>query len=350
MAHAAYPISSLTSVPDLVQSFAEDLGFLTDLSEGVASVQHPTYAGAKIFSIEALSDGEDTDQREWVELRINVPGSNEATAVSPLMWVEDGSSEPGAVVVLQPSALHLFGEVHGDEDDAGGSFIAGVIEYGPNLYRHFYLGYVEKITAYGGGEIISGSAQGAGPLTTTPEQWTALSNGACKLPFSAVNGNSPDNGGMHVNHANAHQPWYSFNTGLAALGPSFSESFSTPAGNSAVMGGYRDSVNSGYVVAAQSTFANAQIMVPVNLYFGRRENNQQFVFPVGAPAGVRLVNIELLEPGAEIMLGSSVWRVFPLFSKDVDPVLESAEDPATGLRFAVKNTSHFIGQAYRVSE
>src|SRR5690606_18580462 len=36
-------------------------------------------------------------------------------------------------------------------------FIAAVIEYAPGFFRQLYLGYMEKIGDYTGGEVISGN-------------------------------------------------------------------------------------------------------------------------------------------------------------------------------------------------
>lgn len=349
MAHTSYPVASVTDIPALVHSFAGELGFSVTLENGGATVRHPSYAGAKTFSVGTLVDGTGRTVRERVTVELDVPGVNIATAESPKMNVDGGSTD-ASIVVYKPTLLHLFGELQGGLSDAGGSFIAGVIEYGYNLYRHFYLGYVEKITEFGGGEVITGSSQGHSSLGTSSYNWTDLGSGACRLPFSAVNGNTDLNGGMHVDHVAANQPGYSFNTGVANLATTFAGSISSANGNSVVLGGYRDSVNSGYLVAAQSPYSNAQILVPINLYLGKRLGSQQSVFPIGAPAGVRLVSVENLEPGAEIQIGASVWRVFPLFAKDSDPILHNAFSAGNNYRYATKNTSHFVGQAYRVRE
>lgn len=350
MAYSVSAITSLTEIPSLVSAFASQLGFATTDGGATSTVRHPTYSGAKTFTIGTLMDGTGLSRRERVTLELDVPDANLAAAESPKLNPSGGNTV-ASVVVVQPTALHLFGELQGDESDAGGSFIAGVIEYGFNLYRHFYLGYVEKITAYDGGEVITGSSQGYTTLGSSSSAWTALSNGECRLPFSAVNTNSTQNGGLHVDHPGASQPWYTFNTGTNP-GNTVEASVSAANGNRVVIGGYRDSINSGYLTAAQSPYSGAQILVPINLYIGKREGAQQLFQPVGAPAGVRMVHMENLEPGAQISIGSSVWRVFPIFAKSDDPTLPSAGSlgASSFYRFAVSNTSHYVGMAYRASE
>lgn len=347
MAYNVFPVTSLTDIPALVRDFADQLGYTTSGSTGATTVKHPTYAGAKTFTVDTLMDGSGRSRRERVTLALDVPDMEIATAESPKLNPTGGATA-GDVVVVQPTALHLFGELHGDAGDAGGSFIAGVIEYGFNLYRHFYMGYVEKITPYGGGEVITGSSLAHSNISNVAYPWTDLSSNNCKAPFSAVNNNNTANGGMHIDHPGVSQPWFTFNTGTSP-GNTIEASVSAANGNRVVIGGYRDSINSGYVTAAQSPYAGAQILVPVNLYIGKREGSQQLFQPVGAPAGVRMVHMENLEPGAQINVGSSVWRVFPIFSKDADPVVRT-HDISYSYRYPPNNTSHYVGMAYRVSE
>lgn len=350
MAYSVSAISSLTDIPDLLATFADQLGFTVGNSGDSVTVRHPVYSGAKIFTVGALLEGTGRSRRERLAVDINAADANTATAESPKLNPSGGNTDD-SIVIVQPTALHLFGELHGDEDDAGGTFIAGVIEYGFNLYRHIYLGYVEKITPFGGGEVITGSSQGVNTLAASSDIWTHITYGESKLPFSAVNSNSSENGGLHIDHPGASQPWYTFNTGTNP-GNTIEASISTANRNRVVIGGYRDSINSGYLTAAQSPYSGAQISVPINLYIGRGEGSQQLFQPVGAPAGVRMVNMENLEPGAQITIGSSVWRVFPIFAKSDDDTLISAGalGASSNYRFAVNNTSHYVGMAYRVSE
>lgn len=348
MAYNVSSVASLTDIPALVRTFAGQLGFLTTGTTGAVTIQHPTYLGAKVFTVDTLLDGAGTSRRERVTVELDVLDANVATAESPKLNPSGGDTD-GSVIVVQPTALHMFGELHGDASDAGGSFIAGVIEYGFNLYRHFYLGYVEKTTPFEGGEVITGSSMAWSNVSGT-YAWTDIAAAAPRTPFSAVNNSSTANGGLHVDHPNAAQPWFTFNTGTNP-GSTLEASVSLANSNRVVIGGYRDSINSGYVTAAQSPYSGAQILVPINLYLGKREGSQQLFFPVGAPAGARMVHMENLEPGASVAIGSSVWRVFPMFTKDADPILRSpGSSIATSRRYPAHNTSHYVGMAYRVSE
>lgn len=348
MAYNVYPVTAITDIPVLVREFANQLGFTTGGTAAAITIQHPTYVGAKVFTVDTFIDGSGTSLRERVQVALDVADANNATAESPKMNPSGGNTA-GSVIVFQPTSLHLFGALEGGADDAGGSFIAGVIEYGFNLYRHFYLGYVDKITAYDGGEVITGSSQ-AWTTVSGSYAWTDLSIPRCRIPFSAVNFASVNNGGLHIDHPAAAQPWYTFNTGTDP-GSTLENSVSVANGNRVVIGGYRDSINSGYVTAAQSPYSGAQILVPINLYIGKREGSQQMFQPVGAPVGVRMVHMENLEPGAQITIGSSVWRVFPIFSKSADSTVWShGASTNSAYRYALNNTSHYVGMAYLVSE
>lgn len=345
MTHTTYAITSITEIPPLVATFAAAVGF-TASGTAEASVTHPTYAGAKTFTVSALVSGTGAARRERIQVSTNTTGGNNALAESPKLNPTGGNTA-ASVVLRQPTALHLFGNLEGDATDAGASFIAGVIEYGHNLYRHFYLGYVEKTTDYGGGEVTTGTSQCWTNISTGNYVWTDVNSLQITLPFSAFNRNDTTNGGLHVDHPEAAQPWYLFTLGRTSLLPDFDSNFST-SGNSVVLGGYRDSINSGLMAAGKSPFSGAQVLTPINLYIGKREGSSQFFRPVGAPAGVRMVHMGDLEPGAVVTLGSVSWRVFPIFSKSSEDTVRVPNVSTAAYAYPERNNSHLVGMAYRV--
>lgn len=344
MAHMTSAITSMAEVPAVVKVFASSLGFATSGDDPVY-IQHPTYAGAKTFTVRNLVTGTTAeDIQDMLYIELNVSGATPAVTVAPKLN-PTGVRSMEAIVLPQPTAIHLFGEMSGSSADAGRSWIAGVIEYGFNLYRHFYLGYVEKTTSFSGGEVTAGSHFFRRPNSAS-SIWSST-GGDAVYPFSAYGSSSLDKGGVHVDHTNANQPWYAFDiTGTKSVNDfnAHTEVF----GDKVVLGGFQDSINTGYLTSGDSPFSGKQILVPVNLYLGKREGGVQRFQPIGPPGGARMVKMDNLTPGDEINVGSSVWRVYPVFSKREENVI-----PSTGItkfNFPPFNTSLYVGMAYLVSE
>lgn len=348
MAYSVSAVSSVSEIPALVRSFADSLGFVTSGSDP-AVVRHPSYSGAKEFVVSSSLEGSAATRREQIRLSVNgVSGVNEAIAESPKFNLT-GENAASAVTVAQPTALHLFGNLEGDTSDSGRSWIAGVIEYGFNLYRHFYLGYVEKMTDYQGGEVVTGSAQAATGDTAYRTASRGDSTSYSQYPFSMKNSWAENSaGGLHIDHPDNPTPWRTF---YAPTGSWVFDTAFSSIGNSCVLGGYMDSINSGLMGAGKSPYSGAQILTPVNLYIGKRIGASQFFQAVGAPAGVRLVHMEDLDPGTSVQVGSSVWRVFPVFAKSDSLNLPgNGGTPSNANSFPAGNSSQYIGMAYQVSE
>src|SRR5690606_32591468 len=83
-------------------------------------------------------------------------------------------------------------------------------------------------------------------------------------------------------------------------------------------GGRADQINSYLAHRGVSSFAAANILTPINLYgsVGALGANYRFR-PFGRPAGVRMVQLDGIEPGAEISVGGKSWKVFPEFARDI---------------------------------
>jgi hypothetical protein len=358
--YQASAITANTDIPALVATFAASLGFTTtSVSSTEKTVQHPTFTGAKVFTIRTNNIGAAETRRERVELQLNVTGSIVAWAESPKMNPTSGNTA-GSVVVSQPTKLHLYGKLSGGSSDSGKTYIAGIIEYGFNLYRHFYMGYIEKLSSFAGGEVITGSSYCPVPITSFNDsivKWdNSYGNGYISWPFTAENtGYGPvniSNGGLYLDPALKTNPWSSFNTnGNAFSNTDIHNSFAA-FGDQLVIGGFGDSINTGYMNAGKSPYAGAQILTPVNLYVGKRATGVQYFQAVGRAAGVRLVHMEDLDPGSTITIGSSTWRVFPLFRKSAAPSvpIKGYATVSTPYCFPSDNTSLYAGMAYEEVE
>lgn len=357
----AYTVSSITSIndiPALVKTFADGLGFTTTtVSSTSVTVKHPTYTGALTFTVAVANTGSGETLRQRIGVTCSAAGSTPAWCESPKLN-KTQVNNVSAVTIEQPSKLHLFGALGGGSSDSGKTFIAGVIEFGYNLYRHFYLGYVEKVTAYDGGEVITGSSQWPMNIDTTagytlPIDHPGLSSTLTQAyPFSACNTNNEtvvSNGGMYINHAGNAQPWRKFYDGW--VWNSTLDSSLASTGDKIVMGGYRDAINSGYMAAGKSLYSGAQVLAPINLYIGKRVSGIQYFQAVGSPAGARMVHMEDLEPGVEVSIGTSKWRVFPVFSKQAaDSITKNGGVNNNNTGYPSSNSSQYVGMAYQVSE
>ena len=335
MAYSVSSITTLAEIPALWSAFATAQGFIVDTtSPAQPTVKHPSQAGAEAFKMVVTLAGLNHD----VTLSsVSAVATSTAVTRSPILR-PSGTTDVTSI----PTKLHLFGGL------SPKPYLAGVIEYGYNLYRHFYFGHAEQLSAYDGGEIITGSTQG---ISTSYAGYPFHFNNAAHraFPFGALCLHAAPgfNGGMRLTHAGNAVPWRTFKHSRTMTADNIDTTFSTDGAN-IVLGGLGDSVNSGFPLAGKSAFSGANILSPINLYIGKRVSSQQYFQAVGRPAGVRLVNMEDLEPGAEITVGSTVWRVFPVFAKSSDMYLRTIA--VTGSAYPTANSSWFYGQAYLVSE
>src|SRR5690606_35716827 len=78
-------------------------------------------------------------------------------------------------------------------------YLAIVVEYGYNSYRHLYLGNMEKVGNYSGGEIIGGAS---GPTSTTNTNIFWQDSGRIKQLFGSYQNSwiRASSGGVHVDH------------------------------------------------------------------------------------------------------------------------------------------------------
>lgn len=357
MTYSVYPITDIADIPPLVKSFAVTLGFVTGGGGTDITVKHPTYVGARVFGVRTEVGGvHPSTSYEDVIVTCDGSDGSYARARSPKLNPSQGNTD-AAVIIVKPTKLHLFGSLGGGVSDPGKTFISGVIEYGFNLYRHFHIGYVEKITAFDGGEVISGSLcwWRTTPITTGSSYTRNYDQfDEMMYPFSANNGSGyRNNGGVYINHPNNPNSWREF--AIMANFPSSSTlaAFNTMMaanGDKMVLGGFKDAINTGYVAAGKAPYSGVNVLGSVNLYIGKRVGGTQYLQAIGRVYGVRMVHMEDLNPGDQITVGTSVWRVFPVFAKSTARTMGGTGGPSTDRTFPTNNTSHYVGMAYLVSE
>lgn len=347
MAYQVYTITDITDVPAKIATFATAQGFTVDTTTAdQPTVQHPTYADAEPFRFRtevatpSSGIGASTYYKRLIIEAVNA-GVATTTAIVESPRLYDGST--AIPFMPAPTKLHMFGGLTPEP------YLAGVIEYGFNRYRHFYFGYAEKLSAYEGGEIIAGSAISAGNIAGSWYTFMDLSRVA--YPFGARTGywgSNGRNGGMRLVHENNPVSWRAFNKGSSSWSVNGLDADMTAYGDEVVLGGFGDSINDGYVVAGKSPYSGANVLSPVNLYIGTRSGSSQYFQAVGRPAGVRMVHMQDFDPGVEVTVGTSVWRVFPVFRKSADNVMWTA--PADSPYWFLEESSNYAGYAYLVSE
>lgn len=335
MAYEVHNISQVTDVPALVGTFAAANGFDTDLTNpNIPRVTCPGDSNSVeenlTFTIQALLSGA-SNQDHSVWWSQGEPDSNSVTldtqAIITSPKLASGAALPSTSL---PTKVHIFGTAVATNSP----FIAVVIEYGFNSYRHLYFGKMEAQGGYTGREVIAATG---GPLTSTgaaldfadPQTSKYLFNGHSTLRGKLLSG------GVRVIHAdNAHE-WRMFYTQTAITQTPLDEFIGDEA-----MGGFNDAINDGFLTRGRSSFTGINILVPINLYAAEAIVNDTSFVPLGRPPGVRMVHMQDLEPGTEIVVGNETWRVFPAARKT------SAHATVPSVGWPVAETSVYIGYAY----
>ena len=300
-------VSSITEIPALVATFAAANGWT------VSGANYTRPGGGLTFALAAAISGV-THTLTWSQ------GGESARIVSPRL---NGTTDTPVTSI--PSKVHLFAATTPEP------FIAIVVEYGFNSYRHLYLGNMVKAGAYTGGEVIAG--------TQVP-----VSNSGFAYPMSYRYGHylfqgqrndvAPFNfrGGVNCPHASNPTSWRRF---YGPASPFFNQNDSSYA-----IGGFVDDINDGYVARGRSPFAGVQILTPINLYASIPTTDDTVFAPLGHPAGVRMINMADMEPGGEFVIGSQNWMCFPAWAKGGTTVAKSASG------WAAAETSYNVGYAY----
>jgi len=229
-----------------------------------------------------------------------------------------------------PTRLFLFS---GTED--GNAFIAGVIEFGFNRFRMFYIGNMVRKGNYTGGEVIA--ANNHEPETTDFSFPVTTSDN--KFLFKGTQSYLNENrvGWVHVVHPDSPTDFKPFRATISSSNSDEVDNIDIGS----VIGGNFDNINDTLLTFGQQHFAAAVLINPVNLYEGF--GSPRFLRPLGHPAGARSVNITNLEPTQQITVGAINWRVFPEFRKS--PSTSVGQGPNSN-SYPADETSVFAGMAF----
>jgi len=344
MSYELHAVSAITDIPALVGTFAQTIGFSVDLSTpSQPIIWNPTPNSNSIsntlfyesdpirWRLQASAAG--LTHRLFLEMYDYTSNSLLDTIITSGCDFFSPITDPAqtAAAVLVPSFVHLFGDL------SPAPYIGIVVEYPGDIYRHMYIGNMEKIGDYEGGEVISAS-DGPGTITGT----TAYnSTTRMKYLFSARSSfkSAAFSGGVYADAGSNDVPWRKF------LGPISTAPLSN-MGNEAVIGGFNDSINDGYLARARAPFAGSNILVPINLYATEQLIGDSSFIPIGRPAGIRAVNMQDLSPKQEIIVGGFEWFVFPALSRQLSKNMTKSSASS----YPVSLSSHWVGYAYRTGE
>jgi len=320
-------VADMTEVPGVIAAFAQSIGW------DVAGNSLARPGGGRRFTLESTAKDAANPAltvraaggaaNDFVQVRSPRIGTGMTTYVSPII-----------------SKVHLFGSAapYGD----GEPFIAVVLEFGFNSYRHVYIGNMVKLGDYQGGEVISGNNFVELFVINTRGNNSFASNNNQYL-FSAHHEKALNQGvgGVYVDHPDSSTlfrrfsgTYYASSSSLSLLGPG------------TVIGGWQDNVNTGLATRGVMTYAAGAILTPVNLYTPSGAFGADYRYrALGYVAGVRMVRMDAIEPGAEIEVGGRRWKVFPEFARDTRQTTPR-DTPANPFNNFLYETSYMAGLAY----
>ena len=343
MAYEFHNITAITDVPALVGSFAQSIGWEADLSTPTQPIisrpqGHDSNSGSN--SASPLSDA--------IRWRITAiaAGSNHvlsAEAYEETLGVITTTINsrarflaPSLTSGIQtPHTVYLVGSMNPEP------YLGIIVEYPGQIFPHMYIGNMEKIGNYEGGEVVSATD---GPANSTANLISYTSYDHMKYLFQSKSNRQAfaDCGGVYVDHPSNATKWRRFR----GVDTSTNPHQSMPTG--IALGGFLDSINDGYLARARSPFAGQSVLVPINLYANENIVGDAIYRPIGRPAGIRMVNMQDLQPGQEIIVGGKLFRCFPSHCRRFET--QMTRTGSGGLVPRDFETSLWVGYAYAVDE
>lgn len=331
MAYSQVSVLSVNDIPAAIATFAAANGWSVNVSvPAQPTFNHPSKPGSMTFRIRALISGTNNQNKDVIIEDTGVIATSRAVMRSPkLAGLTNNPTVPN------PTTISMFAGTFPEP------YIAVAIAFGVNLYRHMYLGFMETLGNYTGGEVISCTA-GSSNVSSLSVSYTAIS--MFKNLFGSRRSTAivakNESGGVRLVHANNPIPWRIFSSTTSIATP-----FNGFLGDE-IIGGYGDGNNDVMVARGHSTYSGAAIFTPCNLLISRAIPGDVRFAPVGHPCGVRLVNVRDLTEGQIVQIGSEIWRCYPAVSKRPELVMSGAS--ITGF-YRDFESSFQQGYAYRVA-
>lgn len=339
MAFFEFEVNALSLIPALVAGAARQVGWRADETASGVYFTSPNYQGTgqeggAQFVLNATAASA-VDHRLTARLSkdANLFGSI-ANMQSP---VRANADDYRQFARLDPTKLYVISMLEPEP------FIAIVVEYGYNQFRHLYLGNMERIGQYGGGEVISacnGPNAIRNPNVTSGTYYTA-GNNSCYL-FSANQQlwSIASSGGVNIESAENAVPFRVFrDKGKPTQG------VSANCDGTMAFGGFADNYNDAYVQKGLSSIAGATVFTPCNLVLDRIGSEGVNFIPIGHPSGVRMVNLANSDAQYTTEIGTERWHVFAALRRRND--IRHTYQNINQSRWPVEETSYYLGYAYR---
>lgn len=311
MAYYVNTSPTLEGIPQDIINFAiNTLGWI-EISPGVIAA--PGADPGIGFFLSSRTNGATARYQRDVQVSVVKDGTSQGHIASAYVpYIGSG--------YVSPTRLHIFGGV------SGAPYIGVAIEFTPGLYRHLYLGYMEKLGSYGGGEIVSGSYWNKN--STTSRSYTDTVH---KYPFRGVTSFAPYTnvqGVLRAAHGELGGEAYLINHAAA------NSNVNTVPTVDSILGGFGDNIIETSLAVGTNPLVGSNLLVPINMFRVLPSSRYQ---PLGRPAGVRMINIADIDPAAPISVGGKTWRCFPVFKK--------GSTGSVGANYS-DESSYIIGIAY----
>lgn len=249
---------------------------------------------------------------------------------------------PGSPSAVNPVQVHLFGNNSPYSAPDTEPYIAAVVGFGFNNYRHIYIGTLVAAGSYTDGDVVT-----CNDFSQTYVADLYPVNVRSRYLFNAYQAHvdgATYSGGAKITHADNATTWRTFRI-PGASGANFDDKFTTLDGTD-IFGGNGDGVHDGFVYRAHADFAAGAILVPVNLYCSKGNDGAAYrIRPLGHVAGVRLIDMDGVAAEQQLSISSDDWRVFPEFSKRADAFMDWSE--MAGTTYWPYEFSGNFGLAYR---
>lgn len=340
MAYSSHLITTLQEVIPLWAAFAQSIGWTVNTTVPAApTITHPTQAGAAPFRLQYS-----TNSTYGRRLTVDSPDATVTGTARSNAPVLNPTLTAGGSVISAPTKVHFVGST------SGAPFLATIVEFGFNSYRHIYVGYMNKSSAYDGGEIMSATwGMETGSPTGTQIAWDTT-NGVKPLftGCTQVTGAGTDRGGLRVVHAKCPIPWREFraNTPNSTADLNY---FAATTRDITAIGGYLDGSSTGYAIAGKSEYTVSAVVAPIPILLTTTIGGNCYFRNVGTPRGIRHINMENFEPGAQVAVGSRNFIVFPWMSKRSNTVtIFPPSTVAIANRHPQAENSAYMGYAYEL--
>ena len=247
----------------------------------------------------------ETENRVEISFSGGNPVTDKAVCYSPVVPTGNGETDAAPRYATK---LHMFGGTVGDA-----TWIAGVIEYTYNRYRHFYIGRIDRYGSYDDGIVLSVSNYAN--RAPVRDYFGYFDSRRHRHLFSGYDRAYSDNkkrpycGGLLLSHPDDPHTWRYFDGAVGSGNPPDTDGYGT---GQEVFGGPNDGPVDGWIRSGHAPTGTASLITPVVL-FGNYDDGAggRFYRALGSPLGVGVVSMKNLVPEQQIQIGTENWRVFP---------------------------------------